>query len=210
MKKAVIVLLTILALAAVTSGQVAAESIQAVPTTATIRKGLLQDERPGPPLPGSTDLSLPFYGKIASESPACRIRRAYDLGSINPNGEFQEIGGTTVPASGKWIFGLAGEPEEPLSVAIRVPPRRTTYKGTSYLCEETISAPISMDRRDFTPCKLARAASRGYGPAIREAKRNLRRAESGHDEEGTRYYRGLLKKFRSYLPGIKDAVQKRC
>lgn len=212
MKKGSITLavIAVLAALAMTAGSVMAAEPITVPTVATIHKGLLIDEYPGPPPKGTTDLVLPFYGKIVPEDPACRVRRKYELGKIEADGEFSAIGITTVPESGKWTFGLAGEVPRQFSVAVRVPSRQVTYKGALYQCGEAISASVIENKDDFTPCDLARAAKRGYGPAIRTTKQNLRKAEARHDEDTTRAYREQLEKFRSYLPSIERAVKNRC
>lgn len=191
------------------SEAIAAEPI-VVSTTATINKGKLIDEYPGPPPPGSTDLDLPFFGRISSDHPACRIRRSYDLGRIEPDGEFVPIGSTTVPPSGKWTFGLAGRISRPYYIAIRVKPRDTVYHGVAYRCEEVTSDTVTEDASDFTPCKRARAAKRGYAPAIRSTKRIIRQAEARNDNATAHAYRRRLKEFKSHRRSIWRAVKTRC
>lgn len=212
MRKARIVLLVLLTCTVMLLAAVAATAADTVtvPTTATITKGKLIDEYPGPPPRGSTDLDLPFFGVISSESPACRLPRKYEIGKIESSGEFTSIGGTTAPKTGKWTFGLYGKISEPMSVAVRVLPRRTTYQGASYLCEEVISPSVAEDKNDFTPCKVARAGKRGYTPAIRTTRRLIREAKAHNNEKDAAIYRRQLKRFQRYWPSIKRAVQRRC
>jgi hypothetical protein len=114
-----------------------------------------------------------------------------------------------VPESGKWDTELENTWSNPLHFAIRVLPKETVYKGTSYRCEEVLSPEIVVDRRAFSPCKLARAAKRGYAPAVRVMKRLLEQADA-HNWPVARRYREELKQYRSYWPGIKRAVAQRC
>ncbi len=190
----------------------AAEEV-AVPTTATINKGLLVDEYPGPPLPGTTDLTMPFFGKISTSNPACRIRRPYQLGKVEPDGEFNWVGATTARASGKWSFGLSGEPEDPMSIAVRVLPKTTVREGTTYLCEEAISSTVPFDERDFTPCLIARAELRGYLPGVRRLKREIRAIKATANPEEMARKRQLekrLKDFQAQHDSIQRAAQNGC
>lgn len=208
-KKASITLFLTLAFIALSATKVIAAETIVVPTTATINKGKLIDEYPGP-YSGSTDVELPFYGKISSGHPACRNWRAYEIGRVEPDSEFSPLGRTTVQESGRWRFGLLGKVSRPSAIAIRVLPRDTTYRGTSYRCEETVSKTVTNDGADYTPCKLARAAKRGYAPAIRSTRRVVRRAEARNDQTTARFYRGQLRKFRTYRRSIWRAARIRC
>lgn len=204
-------LLFALIAAAVPAGA-AAEEI-AVPTTATINKGRLADIYPGPPPPGSTDLITPFSGKIATSDPACQVRRPYQLGKVEPDGEFDWVGATTAEASGKWRFGLAGEPPAPMSIAIRVLPRTVVRGATTYHCEEMISSTVPFDERDFTPCLIARAELRGYLPGVRRLKREIRQAKGAKSPEELARKRQLekrLKDFQAQHDNIQRAAQNGC
>lgn len=206
---ALVGLLALAILAGVPGGAAAVDEV-VVPTTATINKGPLIDEYPGPPPPGTADLEMPFFGKISTSHPACRIRRPYQLGRVEPDGEFTWLGATTVKESGKWRFGLVGEPPEPMSMAVRVLPKTTVYEGTTYRCEEVISSTVPFDKSDFTPCLIARAEQRGYLPGIRTLKQQIRRAKANNLDELVRVYRKRLKDFRAQHDNIKRAVQNRC
>jgi hypothetical protein len=197
---------------AIAPSEAAAEEI-AVPTTATINKGQLVDIYPGTPPPGSTDLIVPFSGKISTSDPACRIRRPYQLGKVEPDGEFNWVGATTAEASGKWNFGLAGEPPKPMSIAIRVLPKTTVREGTTYLCEEAISSTVPFGASDFTPCLIARAELRGYLPGVRRLKREIREIKATTNPEELARRRRLekrLKDFRAQHDGIQRTAQNRC
>jgi hypothetical protein len=197
---------------AVVPAAAAAEEI-AVPTTATINKGRLVDIYPGSPPPGSTDLITPFSGKISTGNPACRIRRPYQLGKVEPDGEFNWVGATTAEASGKWSFGLAGEPPEPMSIAIRVLPKTTVRGGTTYLCEEAISSTVPFDESDFTSCLIARAELRGYLPGVRRLKREIRavKATASPDEMARkRQLEKRLKDFQAQHDSIQRTAQNGC
>jgi hypothetical protein len=216
-------------LAVLTSGSskaVAAEPI-AIPTTATIFAGKLIDRTPNRPSsapPGSLrrlrlrdGVSVPFYGRISSSLPACVNGRRYQFGwypgsypGFISNEEFSfSGGGNRVPKRGKWYAELESTWSRPLVYAIRVLPKKIVQNGLTYLCEETISPELVVDKSDFTPCKLARAAKHGYAPAIRLHKRLLREAEA-NDWPVARRYRRDLKMYRRYWPGIKRAVARRC
>jgi hypothetical protein len=221
-------LLGIFLLAVLASGSskaVAAEPI-AIPTTATIFAGKLIDRTPNPPSsarPGSTrrlldGVSIPFYGRISSSRPACLKERDYQFGwrpGSYPGLDASEAefsfgpGSNRVPESGKWHTELEETWSRPLRFAIRVLPKKIVHRGLSYLCEETVSPEIVVDKSDFTPCKLARAAKRGYAPVISLHKRLLREAEANDWPIARRYHKDL-KRYRSYWPGIKRAVARRC
>lgn len=205
---ALFALVTVVAFSPGSAVSAAAESV-AIPTTVTISKGKLIDEYPGPPPPGTTDLDMPFYGRISPSSPACRVRRPYELGRIE-EGEFVPMGSTTVSVSGKWVFGLAGEPPKPMAVAVRVPPKTTVSNGVSYRCEEAISSTVSFDENDFTPCLLARAEQRGYLPAVRRTKQELRRAEATNQDDLAAAMRRRLRDYRARHGSIERAVRNRC
>jgi hypothetical protein len=216
-KKAPFALLGLLAFAALlpVSAPAATTDAVVIPTTATIFKGKLIDRVPGPP---STQLgparrpngvSIPFYGRISSPHPACAIDRAYEFGWFEAGGEFPDGSPGPVTEDGKWHTELENTWSQPLHFAIRVLSKEIVYKGVSYRCEEAFSPEIIVDRNDFSPCKLAQAAKRGYAPAIRTTKRLLREAEA-HDWPVARRYREELKKHKTYWPGIKRAVTQHC
>jgi len=218
-----ILLLAVLALSS--SMAVAAQPI-AIPTTVTISTGKLIDRTPNRPFsapPGSLrrlrdGVSVPFYGRVSSSLPACVSGRRYQFawhpGSY-PGVDASEAefsfgpGSNRVPDNGKWYTEIEETWSRPLVYAIRVLPKRIVRKGRTYLCEETISPELVVDKRAFTPCKLARAAKRGYAPAIRLHKRLLREAKAS-DWPIARRYRNDLKRYRSYWPSIKRAVARRC
>jgi hypothetical protein len=194
----------------------------AIPTSATIFNGKLIDRIPNPPSArlGPTrrpnGVSVPFYGRISSSQPACVRGRAYQFGSYPGSypgfiskEEFSFGGSNHVPEGGKWFTELESTWSRPLVFAIRVPPKNVVYKGVTYRCEEVISPEIVVDKSDFTPCKLARAAKRGYAPAIKVTKRLLREAEA-HKWPIARRYRKDLKRYRSYWPAIRQEVARRC
>jgi hypothetical protein len=220
-----IALFTLVAGVALGSGSALAAEPIAVPTTATIFKGKLIDRIPGPPAtqPGvtrrPTGVSIPFYGRISSPHPACATDRRYQFGS-GEEGKFVDEGGVLVPQivygsaspvpdDGKWRTELENTWSQPIRFVVRVLPKDTVYEGVPYHCEEAVSPELVVDKSDFSPCELARAAKRGYAPSVRVLKRLLREAES-HGWPVARRYREELKKARRSLPVIKRAVAERC
>lgn len=78
-----------------------------------------------------------------------------------------------------WPFSRqAASRPQTMSVAIRALPRKIVYQGTEYLCEEVISSAVTIDEGNFTPCLIAQAEMRGYRPAIRSLKRQIRQARA--------------------------------
>jgi hypothetical protein len=191
-----------------TAGAAEGELVSA-PTTATIEKGLLVDEYPGPPDPGFTDLIMPFSGRISSSNPACRVKRPYEIGRIESDGEYVEMGSTTVAAMGHWEFGLAGEPPQPMAIVVHVPAKRVEAAGATIRCEEVTSTSVPFDSRDFTPCLLARAEKRGYPLAIRRERQGLRKALKRGDEEAVATIRSNLREDRTLRDSIFEAPRKR-
>jgi hypothetical protein len=180
------------------------------PTTATIKKGLLVDEYPGPPKPGFTDLTMPFTGLISSTNPACRVKRPFEIGRIENDGEYVEMGATTVDGDGRWGFGLSGEPPQSMAIVVRVPAKQVEAEGLTIRCEEVTSMSVPLDHRDFTPCALARAEMRGYPMAIRRERQGLRKVLRRRDYEAAEEIRKTLREYRALHDGIFEAVRKRC
>jgi hypothetical protein len=180
------------------------------PTSATIGTGLLMDEYPGPPDTGFTDLTLPFFGVISNDNPACRVKRPYDLGWLDENGELEALSGGTASADGHWEAALSGEPPHPMKMAIYVPAKQVQVEGSTVRCEEVTSASIPFDHRNFTPCALARAEKRGYPLAIRRERQGLQKVLKRRDYEAAEQIRETLREYRSLRAGIFNAPRKRC
>jgi hypothetical protein len=223
-RKVPLTLLGLFTLAALLPVSVPAATTDAVvvPTTATIFEGKLIDRIPGPPsnrlgpTPRPNGVSVPFYGRVSSEHPACAVRRTYEFGSyvgshrsFISNEELSFGSPGPVPEGGKWHTELESTWSDPIHFAIRVLPKETVYKGVSYHCEEAVSPEVVVGRSDFSPCKLALAAKRGYVPAVRLMKRLLHQAEA-HNWPVAHRYREELKKYRNYWPAIKQAATQRC
>lgn len=209
----VLILASIIALAfALFAGRaVAAEGeLVSAPTTATIKKGLLVDEYPGPPKPGFTDLTMPFTGLISSPNPACRVKRPFEIGRIETDSEYVEMGSTTVNADGHWGFGLSGEPPQSMAIVVHVPAKRVEVEGSTIRCEEVTSTSVPLDHRDFTACLLARAEKRGYPLAIRRELQGLHKVLKRRDYEAATEIRKTLREYRALRGSIFEAVRKRC
>jgi hypothetical protein len=202
--------LTISTFVAFSIGTAVAGEVTSAPTSATIKKGLLVDEYPGPPKPGFTDLIMPFSGLISSVNPGCRVKRPYEIGRIEADGEYVEMGATTVGADGHWEFGLAGEPPFPMAIVVHVPAKQVQAEGSIIRCEEVMSTSVPDDHRDFTPCALARAEKRGYPLAIRRERQGLHKVLKHGDEEAAKRIRKTLREYRALRDGIFDAVRRRC
>jgi hypothetical protein len=184
--------------------------LASAPTTATIEKGLLVDEYPGPPKPGFTDLTMPFTGLISSPSPACRVKRRFEIGRIETDNEYVEMGATTVSGDGHWEFGLSGEPPQAMAIVVHVPAKRVEAEGSAIRCEEVTSTSVPLDHRDFTSCLLARAEKRGYPLAIRRERQGLHRVLKRGDNEAATGFRKTLREYRALRASIFEAVRKRC
>ena len=166
-------------------------------TTATIHRGLLGDNYPGAPPRGSTDLYIPYYGRIKASQPACETSREWEFGRIYPGGDFSPIAGPGEDEGGKWLANIFGKATRPETYVVRVLPDKRSYKGVAYLCEEVTSEPLLIDRSDFSKCEIAKAEWRGYVPGIKLLRHELNEAKAKHNDDEVRRIEDRLRSFRN-------------